>query len=78
MAIDAKGGEKRREVGGYHVGGCHIQGELMSYLGGAHVDIETLHMHVYYLNFLSYAFVELCLVFVNKCLVIFYGSNYVC
>jgi hypothetical protein len=35
----------------------------MSYSGGAHVDIETLHMHVYYLNFLSYTFVELCLVF---------------
>ena len=40
------------------------------------MDIETLHMHVYYLNFLSYAFVELCLVFVDKCLVIFCGSNY--
>jgi hypothetical protein len=45
MAIDAKGGETRREVGG-----CHIQG---SYSGGAHVDIETLHMHVYNLNFMS-------------------------
>jgi hypothetical protein len=42
------------------------------------VDIETLHMHVYYLNLLYYAFVELCLVFVDKCLVIFCGSNYVC
>jgi hypothetical protein len=40
----------------------------MSYSGGAHVDIETLHMHVYYLNFMSYAFGELCLMFVNKCL----------
>jgi hypothetical protein len=41
VAIDAKGGEKRREE---KLG--------MSYLGGAHVDIETLHMHVYYLNFM--------------------------
>jgi hypothetical protein len=24
------------------------------------VEIETLHMHVYYLNFMSYAFGELC------------------
>jgi hypothetical protein len=40
----------------------------MSYSGGAHVDIETLHMHVYYLNFMSYAFGELCLMFVDKCL----------
>jgi hypothetical protein len=29
------------------------------------VDIETLHMHVYYLNVLSYAFLELCLMFVD-------------
>jgi hypothetical protein len=52
VAIDAKGGEKRS---------CHIQGEL------AHVDIETMHVHVYhfmsyafgigyYLNFMSYAY----------------------
>jgi hypothetical protein len=55
VAIDAKGGEKRSW--GY-----------MSYSGGAHVDIETLHMHVYYLNYMSYAFSELCLMFVDKCL----------
>jgi hypothetical protein len=41
------------------------------------VDIETLHVHVYYLNFMSYAlgyylnfmsyaFGELCLMFVDK------------
>jgi hypothetical protein len=43
----------------------------MSYSGGAHVDIEALHMHVYhvyYLNFMSYAFDELCLMFMDKCL----------
>jgi hypothetical protein len=55
VAIDAKGGEKRREV---------------SHSGGAHVDIETMHVHVYYLNllfnFMSYAFGELCLMFVDK------------
>jgi hypothetical protein len=73
VAIDAKGGEKKlAEVGEKKL-------KLgMSYSGGAHVDIETLHMHVYYLNFLSYAFVELCLMFEDKCLVIFCGSNYVC
>ena len=54
MAIDAKEGEKRSWG--------------MSYSGGAHVDIETLHMHVYYLTFKSYAFGELCLMFVDKCL----------
>jgi hypothetical protein len=36
--------------------------------GGAHVDIETLHLHVYYLNFMPYAFSELCPMFVDKCL----------
>jgi hypothetical protein len=48
---------------------CHIQGEL------AHVDIETMHVHVYYvmsyalgyyLNFMSYAFGELCLMVLDK------------
>ena len=50
---------------------CHIQGEL------AHVDIETMHVHVYhfmsyalgigyYLNFESYAFGELCLMHVDN------------
>jgi hypothetical protein len=34
-----KGGEEKRS--------CHIQGEL------AHVDIETMHVHVY--HFMSYA-----------------------
>jgi hypothetical protein len=43
--------EKRKEV---------------SYSGGAHVDIDTMHVHVYYLNFMSYAFGELCLMFVDK------------
>jgi hypothetical protein len=47
-------GERREEKMGMHVS------------GGAHVDIETLHMHIYYSNFMSYAFGELCLMFVDK------------
>jgi hypothetical protein len=62
VAIDAKGGEKR----GWKY---HIQGEL------AHVDIKTMHVHVYYVmsyalgyysNFMSHAIGELCLMVVDK------------
>jgi hypothetical protein len=47
VAIDAKGGEKRRKRS------YHFQGEL------AYMDIETMHVHVY--HFMSYAlFYVLC------------------